>query len=183
MKVLKAALFAKKKHEKQLRKYNNQPYIMHPARVVSRAMLFDDITEVEFCAAWLHDVIEDCRVKPQEIANLFGDEVAALVLELTNPSKNLPKEALRAEKKRVDREHLKTVSFKAKRLKLIDRLDNCYDLEKAPLDFVRLYSVETKALLECIGDAVPELNNEILQQLKYLEHNSRIYGAMQKIGG
>lgn len=186
--MLIAAQFAKAKHKDQKRKYNGRPYITHPARVFARAMLLDDASEVELCSAWLHDVIEDCKVKHKDIVKLYGSsqfgyQVADLVQELTNPSKDLPKNTPRAEKKRVDREHLSVVSTSAKRLKLIDRLDNCTELEQAPLDFIKLYSQETKLLIEAIGGTVPELNNEILLQLKLLENTVRIYSAMQKISG
>jgi (p)ppGpp synthase/HD superfamily hydrolase len=169
--ILKAIKFAKEKHKSQTRKYNNRPYIVHPARVSTRVMLFDDVTEEQICAAWLHDTIEDCKVTPSEIACLFGGEfgesVAKLVVELTNPSKNV--KAPRAVRKQMDRDHLKEVSFYAKRIKLVDRLDNCLELEGADSDFIGLYITETKALLSVIGDAVPELSEEILEQLKRLE--------------
>lgn len=186
-KLLIAIDFAKKKYNGKFRKFNNRPAISHPARVVAHAMLYEDITEQELCVGWLHDTIEDYKVKPNQIVNLFdidkkfGQEVADLVVELTNPSKKLPKKTPREEKKRVDREHLKLVSFKAKRLKLIDRLDNCLELDSAPQNFINLYVEETRLLLDVIGDAEPELNNQILNQLNLIEHKSRINNATKKI--
>jgi len=162
-----AVAYAKEKHRGQFRKYNNRPYITHPARVAARVMLFDNVTEDEICAAWLHDVVEDCGVEVSEIANLFGETVAKLVSELTNPSKNV--KAPRAVRKQMDRDHLKEVSEAAKRIKLVDRLDNCLELEGADSNFVGLYVTETKALLAVVGEVDQELRKEILDQLKRLE--------------
>lgn len=168
-KIIAAAQFAKEKHKSQVRKYNNKPYITHPARVASRVMLFDDVLESEVCAAWLHDVVEDCGVEIAEIDELFGSFTAKIVLELTNPSKGV--KASRAVRKQMDRDHLKEVSFSAKRIKLVDRLDNCLELGGAHSDFIGVYITETKALLSVIGNAVPELQEEILEQLKNLERS------------
>lgn len=38
-------------------------------------------------AVVLHDVVEDCGVKPEEILELFGQKVHDLVLEVTDVSK------------------------------------------------------------------------------------------------
>lgn len=169
-KIILAARFAKVAHEGQVRKYNGFPYITHPARVASRVMLFDKVSEDEVVAAWLHDTIEDCGISHDNIQKQFGSFAADLVLELTNPSKKCPKDTPREEKKLIDLEHIKSVSNRAKRIKLVDRLDNCLELNDAPIDFIRLYNRETLRLIDAIGHVDPELNNQIKIQVRILEN-------------
>lgn len=82
-KIKKAYLYAKKLHEGQTR-VSGEPYITHPvavAEIVTGLGLDTD----SICAAFLHDVIEDCsdRTNIDEIKKLFGEEVAMLVEGLT----------------------------------------------------------------------------------------------------
>lgn len=77
-----ALQFATAKHEGQYRKGNRAPYISHPLAVAALA-LECGATETQAVAALLHDVIEDCDVSPEEIAERFGQEVAAIVVACT----------------------------------------------------------------------------------------------------
>ncbi len=75
--IYRAFLFAGEAHKDQKRK-SGEPYITHPLAVacIMADMRFDPDTVV---AAILHDVIEDTAVSKEEIASVFGDEVADLV--------------------------------------------------------------------------------------------------------
>jgi hypothetical protein len=64
-------------------------------------------------AAILHDTIEDTGTRPEEIAALFGEEVLALVQEVSD-DKSLPK----MRRKELQIEHAPGLSAGAKRLKL-----------------------------------------------------------------
>ncbi|WMT47986.1 MULTISPECIES: RelA/SpoT family protein [Acidithiobacillus] len=69
--------FAAGAHGEQTRR-SGEPYIHHPVAVACiLAELRLDIASVQ--AALLHDVIEDCGVSKEEIAERFGAEVAELV--------------------------------------------------------------------------------------------------------
>lgn len=96
------------------------------------------------------------------LSELFGPAVANLVQELTNPSHGSPEN--RRTRKQKDLEHLKTVSRKAKILKLIDRLDNLGEMMGADTDFKKKYAIESKSLVETIGDADPDLAKRIIFQ-------------------
>lgn len=74
--LTQALIFATLKHDGQPDKAN-KAYILHPLRVMSR---FDD--EKEQVTALLHDVMEDCNVKPEELLamNFPKDVVDALIL-------------------------------------------------------------------------------------------------------
>lgn len=157
--ILRAAFVARIAHINQRRKYNNVPYVTHPARVAAMVSIHLEGDEDMVCAGYLHDTIEDTWVDFQLLSELLGPSVANLVQELTNPSHGSPEN--RRTRKQKDLEHLKTVSHKAKILKLIDRLDNLLEMQGADTDFKRKYAIESKALVETIGDADTELAERI----------------------
>ena len=69
--------FAARCHEGQLR-LSGEPYIVHPIAVTQLvAELHMDVTTIR--AALLHDVVEDCDIKVEEIARRFSPDVARLV--------------------------------------------------------------------------------------------------------
>lgn len=126
--VLRAKEFATKAHESQFRKYNNQPYITHPERVVcaiSGHTLYEDV----LVAAWLHDVVEDTNISLETIRQEFGENVAKIVNELTNvyTKENYPN-LNRKERKKLELERLSKISNEAKLIKTFDRIDNLDDL-------------------------------------------------------
>ncbi len=169
---IKAAIdIAYTAHKGQNRKYGNDiPYIHHPMRVAFKiAQLTRD--EVVIAAAILHDVLEDTDVSPDVIARECGNDVLVLVQELTNPSK-LPEHCKkpRAERKRIDREHLKEVSYAAKLIKLCDRIDNLYDVGNGPADFRKLYAKESRLLLECLNVHFA-LETELLAAIEEVERS------------
>ncbi len=166
--ILKAAQLAKRAHAGQVRKYHEREYIEHPARVAARAMLLDDVTSAEIAAAWLHDVVEDCGYTADDLRRAgMPQETVTLVLELTNPSKQYS-QLPRAERKRIDRDHLRTVSREAKRIKLIDRIDNLRDVQQADNAFKSLYAAESLALAECLTDVDDQLLEQLFQAIEEL---------------
>ena len=164
--ILKAAAFARQAHAGQRRKYNDRPYIVHPARVAGRVAAHPRATEAMVAAAFLHDVVEDTPHTLEEVASEFGLEVARLVAELTNPSKG--SKAPRRERKQVDRDHLAQVSVEAKVIKLLDRIDNLQEMVDAPSSFLRKYCEESRLLADVIGDADPDLKAELLDSIERL---------------
>lgn len=161
-----ALLYAIQKHSGQFRKYNGLPYVMHPVRVAERVrVIFAGRPQAEdaVSAALLHDVVEDSGVSVDEIDDLFGPAVARLVWELSNPSKGskLP----RAERKKMDREHISKISSMAKVIKLLDRIDNVSELEGADDDFKFLYAEESLKLLEVLQGASAALENILEEKL------------------
>lgn len=165
--ILKAAAFARQAHDGKRRKYNDRPYIQHPARVAGRVAAHPGATEAMVAAAFLHDIVEDTPHTLDEVFAEFGLEVARLVEELTNPSKG--SKAPRRERKQIDRDHLAGVSREAKIIKLLDRIDNLQEMVEAPGNFRRKYCEETRLLAEVIGDADPELKAELLEGVERLE--------------
>ncbi len=165
--ILKAAAFARQAHDGQRRKYNDRPYIAHPARVAGRVAAHPLATETMVAAALLHDVVEDTPHTLEEVSAEFGPEVARLVAELTNPSKG--SKAPRCERKQLDRDHLAQVTLEAWIIKLLDRIDNLQEMVDAPGNFRRKYCEESRLLADVISDADPELKAELLDSIERLE--------------
>jgi len=77
----KAYEFALIKHKDQKRA-SGEDYIVHPIEVAKILAELEVSPEV-IVAGFLHDVIEDCNVKIEEINELFGEDVSYLVESLT----------------------------------------------------------------------------------------------------
>ena len=78
-----AALYAEAAHEGQFRKYTGGAYIEHPRRVAAQAA-FLGLPYSAICAAYLHDVVEDCNVSPLAIEATFGSPIFDLVMLMTD---------------------------------------------------------------------------------------------------
>ena len=128
-KLLAAIAFAAHKHRDQRRKdAAASPYINHPialANVLANEGGIDD--ERVLIAAILHDTIEDTETTEHELVREFGQEIATIVMEVTD-DKSLPK----AERKRLQFEHAATISRRAKLVKLADKICNLRDVDGSP---------------------------------------------------
>ena len=147
-------------HAAQRRKWTDKPYTDHLRRVANRVAAYPESTQEMGAAAWLHDTVEDTSLTAAEIEVALGPAVAALVVELTNPSKGR-KNLLRKDRKAMDRAHLATVSRAAKIIKMLDRIDNLSDCDAAPRTFRVLYAMESAMLADVVGDADPRLESEL----------------------
>jgi (p)ppGpp synthase/HD superfamily hydrolase len=77
-----AVLYAQELHRGQRREFDEAPFVLHPLEV--GALLHNSgHREVVVAAGILHDTVEDTEASLPEIAERFGDEVAALVGALT----------------------------------------------------------------------------------------------------
>ncbi len=83
--IEKAFEFAKKLHEGQYR-VSEEPYIIHPVEVVK--ILVDLRADTHtLIAGFLHDILEDTDTQPEEIKELFGEDVLTLVQGVTKLGK------------------------------------------------------------------------------------------------
>jgi (p)ppGpp synthase/HD superfamily hydrolase len=174
-----AALFAQKAHESigQIRKYSQQPYFEHPARVAAMVKNREYNSQM-VAAAYLHDVVEDVpfeaiwdvycigKGKPRDsvavlgaddrsnklclIRDFFGEYVALLVEQLSDVS--VPSDGNRATRKQIDREHLAKACPEAKTIKLADLIDNAKDIATYAPEFARIFFDEMNLLLPVLKE-------------------------------
>ena len=81
----KAFEFAKKLHDGQFR-ISEEPYIIHPLEVV-KILINLKADKHTLMAGFLHDILEDTDTKPEEIKELFGEDVLNLVQGVTKLGK------------------------------------------------------------------------------------------------
>lgn len=152
--VEKARTFAVAAHAAaaQLRKYTNEPYIVHPREVAQIVGTVPHSYEM-LAAAWLHDVVEDTGVTIEVIREEFGADIAELVGWLTDVSR--PEQGNRATRKAIDRAHTAMAPKDAQTIKLADIISNCTSIKEHDAEFAKVYFEEKRLLLEVLtkGDA------------------------------
>ena len=127
--IAQALDFACRQHVHQRRKgESREPYINHLAEVAHLVAESTGGTDARLvAAALLHDCIEDQGVTQAEIAERFGDDVAALVMEVTD-DKSTPKEM----RKQAQVDHAAHISARAKVLKIADKTSNLRAIQHSP---------------------------------------------------
>lgn len=127
--TLQALEFAARKHRDQRRKdAGASPYINHPialANVLHAEGGIDD--PVVLAAALLHDTIEDTETTWDELRGEFGDEIADIVLELTDT-----KWIGMKTRKRLQVQRAPGSSKRAKLVELADKICNLRDILASP---------------------------------------------------
>lgn len=156
--VQKAQVYAMAAHAsvKQLRKYTNEPYIVHPMEVASIVAGVPGATQEMVAAAILHDVIEDTGCTFTDIHMAFGIEIATLVGWLTDVSK--PEDGNRAHRKAIDREHTAQAPTEAQTIKLADLISNSRSIMEHDPQFAVVYLAEKRLLLEVLTKGDPGLH-------------------------
>jgi guanosine-3',5'-bis(diphosphate) 3'-pyrophosphohydrolase len=127
--VLRAADTAARWHVHQRRKGTAQePYINHLLEVASLVTEATGGTDPNLViAALLHDAVEDQGVTSEILASEFGQDVADIVMEVTD-DKTLPK----GERKRRQIEAAPKKSREAKLIKLADKTSNLRTIASSP---------------------------------------------------
>ena len=83
-KLMAVRCFAIAAHDGQRRAGNGRPFIIHPAEVARLLHKYYPQDEELIAAGWLHDTVEDTPTTIEEIADRFGERVAALVFSVTD---------------------------------------------------------------------------------------------------
>lgn len=167
-KISRAVLFATQAHVGQFRKAPPGgvplPYIVHPLDVMTRLVRAGVSDEHLLAAAVLHDVVEDCGVPHERLVELFGERIASIVAEVTDPpgiSKRKAKElqVLKAP----------TMSYEAKLLKLADKTANVSDILVHPPGWkpesIIGYTEGAFAVVQALGFHSERLNNGVCNRL------------------
>ena len=132
----------------QRRKYTDEPYIVHPARVAVIVSKFGG-TDDMISAAYLHDVVEDTGVSIEDIQDMFGPDVALIVDGLTDVS--VPEDGNRTVRKAMDRAHSAEATYEAQFVKCADIIDNAIDIGVNDPSFNVVYRKEMAMLLDVMG--------------------------------
>ncbi len=135
-------------HGNQKRKSGNIPYIIHPIRItyILRNQGFSEKEhETLLIAALFHDLIEDTKLKIDDLETQYGSQIASIVLELTKPLEDTKLNWLRT---------FSLKSWEARAIKMADRIDNLLDIpySKWTNEKRKSYAKEAKLILEqCAG--------------------------------
>jgi (p)ppGpp synthase/HD superfamily hydrolase len=158
--ILRAAETAARWHKNQRRKgADAAPYVGHLLEVATMAAeATGGADPTLIIGALLHDAVEDAGITPTMIAEQFGQDVADLVLEVSD-DKGLPK----AERKRLQVVNAPHKSARAKVIKLADKISNVRSVANTPPPWPaerRLgYVAWAREVVSAIGDVDPELQN------------------------
>jgi len=149
----KALSFAKDKHAGQVRDGAEKiPYIIHPLTLACHALAMGIDDDAVLAAIMLHDTVEDCGVKPDELP--ADEEVKELVRLLTkNPIHDDKKAYYKAISK----------NPKAALIKCMDRLNNLSTMasgftREKMAEYVRVTEQYVIPMLDVVK-ACPEYNN------------------------
>jgi guanosine-3',5'-bis(diphosphate) 3'-pyrophosphohydrolase len=178
--IYSATIYGAEAHKGQKRK-SGEDYIYHPiavARILGE-MRMDSRTII---AAILHDVVEDTDTTLEELANIFGEDVAILVDGVSKVSQ-LEQES---------REHAEAASFRkmfmamAKDIrviiiKLADRMHNMHTLESLDNDRKRRIARQTLEIYAPMANrlGMRELAQK-LEDLSLLNLYPKRYNAIEK---
>lgn len=166
--VDRALKFATENHFGQFRK-DGREYISHPINVlnyVKKYCYIGNVLEAQV-AALLHDLIEDTSVTYKDIFFEFGEDIANLVMELTNDEerKNSEGKAAYLTSKMID------MSYLALMIKLCDRLDNVSSLKNLEdYNFIYRYISETLIIM----NQLKLKRNLSLEQISIIEEIERV---------
>jgi GTP pyrophosphokinase len=161
--VTRARDFCIRAHAGQLRD-DGRPYHTHPCAVadILREHGIDDADTL--AAAYLHDVLEDTPTPRDRLAAEFGENVTRLVEELTNIGK--PGRTF-AEKHHALAKKARTMSDKAKLVKLADRLHNLLEVHVWKPERQQAYARVSIDLLEALKPwPCPALAERVEQALR-----------------
>jgi guanosine-3',5'-bis(diphosphate) 3'-pyrophosphohydrolase len=167
-----AAKFAAEKHAQQKRKgEKGEPYFNHLLEVAELiAASSPNLDRDLVMAAFLHDTVEDTGVTLQELEEHFGQDVAALVAEVTD-DKSLAKETRK--QLQVQTAHKK--SARAQTLKLADKISNLRSIIVSPpvgwnLERKRQYFEWARQVVSGIPSPNPFLKAEFDKTFQLISH-------------
>lgn len=127
--LMDALAFSAYKHRNQRRKdVDASPYINHPIALARVLAVEGGVTDHKtLAAAILHDTLEDTETTYEELKEKFGRVIAQAVREVSD-DKTLSK----LDRKRLQIEHARHLSRRARLVKLADKTCNVRDMASHP---------------------------------------------------
>lgn len=181
--IEKAYKVAKDAHEGQLRK-SGEPYIIHPI-CVAIILAELELDKETIAAGLLHDVVEDTVMTKEELAGIFGEEVALLVDGVTK----LTQLTYSMDRLEVQAENLRKMFLAMAKdirvilIKLADRLHNMRTLQYQRAEKQKEIARETMDIYAPIAQrlGISKIKIELDDlSLKYLEPQA-YYDLVEKI--
>jgi (p)ppGpp synthase/HD superfamily hydrolase len=163
----KAKEYAINRHRSTNHLYDKKPYEYHLEMVYKEALKLSHLIPIEqrdnfLAAAWVHDVIEDCRETYNDVLTATNKEVAELAYALTNEKGKNRKE--RANKKYYD--DMRKVSG-AVLLKVCDRIANFKYSIMSKSRMVEMYKKENNSFINSLYE---EIYDEAFEYLKSISN-------------
>jgi len=144
-KIQKAYSFAFYAHSGQKRK-DGSDYITHPV-AVTEILLDLRMDPDSVCSALMHDVLEDCNVQKNNLAKIFGDDVAHIVDGVSKLGKIETKNISDNDANNLQKMALAMANdVRVILVKLCDRLHNMRTIEHVPRNKQILKAKETLEL-------------------------------------
>ena len=151
--------FATKAHGTQLRKYTNDPYIIHPIAVAKMVKDMGGDDNMVY-AALLHDVLEDTDVTHSQLRTFLfqnfdvadATDILSLVVDLTDVfTKDSFPQQNRKLRKTNEAKRLGVVSDRAKLIKVADIKHNSESITMYDPKFAKVFLAEKDVLLQYLG--------------------------------
>lgn len=151
--------FATKAHGTQLRKYTNDPYIIHPIAVAKMVKDLGGDDNMVY-AALLHDVLEDTDVTHSQLRTFLfqnfdvadATDILSLVVDLTDVfTKDSFPQQNRKLRKTNEAKRLGVVSDRAKLIKVADIKHNSESITMYDPKFAKVFLAEKDVLLQYMG--------------------------------
>jgi len=151
--------FATKAHGTQLRKYTNDPYIIHPIAVAKMVKDMGGDDNMVY-AALLHDVLEDTDVTHSQLRTFLfqnfdvadATDILSLVVDLTDVfTKDSFPQQNRKLRKTNEAKRLGVVSDRAKLIKVADIKHNSESITMYDPKFAKVFLAEKDVLLQYMG--------------------------------
>ncbi|PWW01737.1 metal dependent phosphohydrolase [Hoeflea marina] len=116
-------MFAARAHDGETRQDAGDAYVNHLAEVACICAGLEPFDPVLVAACYLHDAIEDTAVTETVLRAEFGDEIADLVMDVTDPP-----DLKGRERRERQVSHTAAAGPRVKRLKLADKISNVEEL-------------------------------------------------------
>jgi (p)ppGpp synthase/HD superfamily hydrolase len=173
--------FAQRAHKDQVRKFTGQSYFDAHVQKVNGTLKLYTTDEATLIAALLHDVAEDCYDNIwdayADVKELFGKEVADIMLELTSDNEEMKHKWGGSKTNYLINKMLK-MSDKAFTIKLSDRFNNIADAFTASERFRTNYYRETCAIVDAMeeGRNFTRVQRQLIDDIKAkLDNIKRIF--------
>jgi len=179
--IQRALVWASQRHTEP-RKGTGVPYVTHPAHVAI-ILARQGFSEPVLAAAILHDLLEDTGTTAGEIRREFGDRIADMVQELSEPQfPDRPRKETWARRKEIKLKMLREASAGALAIAAADRVHNTANI----LDDIARCGPEIWNRFNSSPEKILEFGRKVLAILRerfphpLTEEYARLHGKLEQ---